>query len=358
MKSVRLRDTRDKPFVSVVVPAYNEGAIVQHNLSTLCHYMESLEGEYRWEIILVNDGSTDGTGELAEAFARTRSHVRVLHHPTNFGLGQAFKSAFNQCRGDYIVTLDLDLSYAPDHIRALLTKIRATRAKIVVASPYMEGGQISNVPRLRRILSVWANRFLSATSKSSLSTLTGMVRAYDARFLRTLDLRSTSMEINPETIYKAMMLRGRIEEVPAHLDWGLQRAKGVQRKSSMRVLKHTLSVVISGFLFKPFIFFILPGSALLLFSAYVNTWLFIRFVSQYQNLSQYGWFPDRASAAVAAAYAEAPHTFIVALMSLMLAIQLISLGILALQSKRYFEEIFHLGTTIYRSTREEEAAHE
>jgi glycosyltransferase involved in cell wall biosynthesis len=222
-----------KPLVSVVVPAFNEAAIVEKNLAALCRYMEGLEDEYRWEIVLVNDGSSDGTGRLGEAFAGTRSNITVLHHPVNFGLGQALKFAFKHCRGEYIVTMDLDLSYSTDHIRRLLTRIRETRAKVVVTSPYMEGGHISNVPWLRRTLSVWANRFLSATAKGSLSTLTGMVRAYDARFLRTLDLRAMGMEINPEIIYKAMMLRARIEEIPAHLDWRLQNAAGPKRKSSM-----------------------------------------------------------------------------------------------------------------------------
>src|SRR5437660_3320392 len=76
-----------KPLVSVVVPAYNEAAIVEKNLAALCRYMESLEDEYRWEVVFVNDGSSDGTGRLAEAFARTRSNIHVLHHPQNFWLG-------------------------------------------------------------------------------------------------------------------------------------------------------------------------------------------------------------------------------------------------------------------------------
>jgi glycosyltransferase involved in cell wall biosynthesis len=342
-----------KPFVSVVVPAFNEAAIAETNLAVLCRYLEGLEDEYRWEIVCVNDGSSDGTGRLADAFARTRSNVKVLHHPVNFGLGQALKFAFKHCRGEYIVTMDLDLSYSTDHIRRLLTRIRETRAKVVVTSPYMEGGHISNVPWLRRTLSVWANRFLSATADRSLSTLTGMVRAYDAKFLRTLDLRSMGMEINPEIIYKAMLLRARIEEIPAHLDWRLQNAAGPKRKSSMRVLRHTMSTLISGFLFKPFMCFIIPGLVLLLFSLYVNAWVLVHFLEAYAKYPQLTWFFSRASAAVATAYHEAPHTFFVGLMSLTLAIQFISLGILALQSKRYFEEIFHLGTTIYRSNRDD-----
>ena len=349
----RMEPPGAEPLVSVVVPAFNEAAIVEKNLAALCRYMESLEDEYRWEIVFVNDGSSDGTGRLAEAFARTRSNIHVLHHPQNFGLGQTLKFAFGHCRGEYIVTMDLDLSYSTDHIRRLLTRIRETGAKVVVTSPYMEGGYISNVPWLRRMLSVWANRFLAATAKGSLSTLTGMVRAYDARFLRTLNLRAMGMEINPEVIYKTMMLRGRIEEIPAHLDWRLQNAAGPKRKSSMRVVRHTMATLLSGFLFKPFMFFIIPGLVLLVFSLYVNAWMVVHFLEEYQKFSQVTWFFSRASAAVATAYQQAPHTFFVGLMSLMLAIQFISLGTLALQSKRYFEEIFHLGTTIYRSTRDD-----
>ena len=202
-----------KPFVSLVVSAYNEAAVVERNLVKLCQYMKSLEDEYQWELIFVNDGSTGETGELAEAFATTRPNMHVFRHMTNFGVGQAFKLAFEHCRGDYIVTLDMDLSYSPDHIRKLLTKIRESGAKIVVASPYMKGGAVSNVPWLRRILSVCANRFLARTAKGNLSTLTSMVRAYDGKFVKSLNLRSLGMEVNPEVIYKAKLLHARIEEV-------------------------------------------------------------------------------------------------------------------------------------------------
>src|SRR2546430_9289765 len=165
----RMEPPGAEPLVSVVVAAFNEEAIVEKNLAALCRYMESLEDEYRWEIVFVNDGSSDGTGRLAEAFARTRSNIHVLHHPQNFGLGQTLKFAFGHCRGEYIVTMDLDLSYSTDHIRRLLTRIRETGAKVVVTSPYMEGGYISNVPWLRRMMSVWANRFLAGTAKAGLS---------------------------------------------------------------------------------------------------------------------------------------------------------------------------------------------
>lgn len=343
-----------RPLVSLVVPAYNEAPIVEKNLTALCQYMDTLTDEYRWEIVFVNDGSVDETGEIAQAFARHRHNIRVLHHVTNFGPGQAFRFAFKHCRGDYIVTLDLDLSYSPDHIRQLLTKIRETKARVVTASPYMKGGTLSHVPWLRRTLSIWANRFLSLAAHRNLSTLTSMVRVYNGKFLRTLDLRSTGMEINPEIIYKAMLLDARIEEIPAHLDWGSQKAERAKQRSTinLKLLRHIVSILLSGFLFRPVMFFIVPGLILFSFSIFANSWVIIHSLNQYQALTQYSGFGVRASAAVAAAFALAPHTFIIGGMTLMLAIQLISLGILALQSKSYFEEIFHLGTTLYKTTQE------
>jgi glycosyltransferase involved in cell wall biosynthesis len=345
-----------KPLVSLVLPAYNEAAVLEQNLRTLCRYMEGLEDDYRWEMVIVNDGSTDDTGEIAEALALTRDNVQVLHHVSNFGLGQALKFGFNHCRGDYVVVMDVDLSYSPDHIEKMLTRLRETRAKMVLASPYVEGGTIAHVPPLRRFLSVGANHFLSyfardrfrtLVRKGRLSTLTGMVRAYDGRFLRSLRPRAMSMEINPELVYKAMLLRGRIEEVPARLDWRLQAGPGPRRRSSMKILQQILSVLLSGFLFRPFMFFILPGLVLLAFAVYTNGWMLVHFFRHFAQLGHLAGL-DRASGAVALAYAEFPHTFIVGGLALMLSIQLMSLGIVALQNKKYFEELFYLTSMLYR----------
>ena len=342
----------DRPLVSVIMPAFNEAAMLWSTLTAVCQYLESLEDRYRWELIVVNDGSSDQTGDLAETFASSRNSVRIVHHPRNCGVGQALKSGFDVSRGQYVVVLDSDLSYAPDHIGQLLERIRLSQAKIVVASPYAEGGKVTYVPWLRHVMSVWANRFLSSVARSSLSTLTGMVRVYDGPFVRALNLRSRGMEVSPEIIYKSLLLGARIEEIPAHLDWKLQRTAGSRRTSSMKVMPHVLSTMLSGFIFRPFIFFLLPGLSLLALAVYTNTWMLIHFFREYQALSQHDWFLDRASVAVAQAYQAFPHTFIVGGLSLMLAIQLISLGVLSLQSKHYFEEMFHLSSAIYKHTRQ------
>jgi len=352
-KNIQNSEAVKKPSVSIVVPGYNESGIVVNNLQSICDYMATLEDRYAWEIIFINDGSTDDTGELAESFARTRDNVIVLHHFTNFHLGQALRFAFKNCRGDYIVTLDVDLSYSPEHIGKLLEKIRDTRAKIVIASPYMSDGRVSNVPWLRKTLSRWANRYLALSAPGNLSTLTGMVRAYDAPFLKALDLRSLDSEINEEIIFKAQLLGARIAEIPAHLDWSLQKMNAA-RSSSMKIAGKIAATLFSGFIFRPFLAFLLPGFAVLLLSLYPIAWATIHTIHFYEKvivMKPSLSFGYALSEAVAEAFRLSPHSFLVGGFALLFAFQLISLGILSMQSKRYFEEVYHLGTSVYKSGR-------
>ena len=341
-----------RPALTLILPAFNEAAILEKNLRRICGYMDDLGPEYGWEILVVNDGSLDDTGAIAEDFVRTRANARVAHHHRNQGLGRALRTGFENARGDYLVVLDIDLSYGPEHIPLLMDKIEETQADIVASSPYMKGGTISHVPWHRRVLTIWSNRFLSLVAKGSMSSLTPMVRAYDRRFLQQLDLRSTGMDINLEIIYKAMMLNARIEEIPSHLNWELQRAEGDARQSKMKILRHTVAVLISGFLFRPVLFFVFPGLLFLLMSFYANYWGVVRILEAYHRLPPGPWSMDRFDASVASAFALAPHTYIVGGMTLMLAIQLLGLGVLALQSTSYFEQIFHLGSTVLRNQRE------
>lgn len=336
-----------RPLATIILPCFNEAAVLAPHLELIQNYLQQLDASFRFEVILVNDGSRDETSTVAHEMRERYANVRVFEHRTNMGLGQAFKTGFARSRGDFVVTMDVDLSYSPEHIGVLLQRISATHAKLVLASPYMAGGSLTNVPWLRKTLSVWGNRFLRIFARGkNVSTITCMVRAYDGPFIRSMVLRGTGMEIMPEVVYKTMVLRGRIEQVPAHLDWTRQLAAGPRRSSSMRILKHVFSTVLSGFVFRPFMFLVMPGIVLLLFSLYVNFWMFIHLFNALATLPVQN---RDVTEAFALAYANHPHTFIVALLSLMLSIQLIGLGVVALQSKRYFEELYYLGVSVRRS---------
>ena len=119
----------------------------------------------------------------------------------------------------------------------------------------------------------------------------------------------------------------------------------------MRIVNQILQTLMSGYLFRPFAFFLLPGLLMLAFSAWVNYWMFVHFFEAYGTLAQAG--NASVSAAVAMAYAASPHTFIVGLLSLMLAVQLITLGVLSQQNKRYFDEVFHFLTELHRGQKKD-----
>src|SRR5262249_35870653 len=172
-----------RPLVSVVVPAYNEALKLMGSLTAVYTYLGTLHDRYRFEILVVDDGSTDETGDIADVFAKTHPGVLVLHHKVNFRLGQALQYAFGQSKGDYVVTFDADLSYSPEHIGRMLDALVEKHARVVVASPYMKGGRTSAIPWRREVMSKGVNKLLSRVSHSRVATVTGMVRAYDGPFI-------------------------------------------------------------------------------------------------------------------------------------------------------------------------------
>ena len=223
----------------------------------------------------------------------------------------------------------------------------------MLASPYMRGGRVVDVPWLRVVFSRVANWFLARASGQHISTMTCMVRAIDGRFLRSLHLRSTGMDVMPEMIHKAKLLRASIEEVPAELNWQRQNRVGGTpplepahlpadpRHDGLRIHPAAVHVPARA---GP------PAARVRRLREHLDGHPFHRRVRRARRRA-----PDTArdmSAAVALAYARYPHTFIVGLLSLMLAMQLIGMAMLSLQNKKYFDELFHLGSTLLRERRE------
>lgn len=349
MKSRYSHTDNEKILVSLILPAYNEEAIIQKNMDTLYAYIATLEDQYEWEIILVNDGSRDRTGELADSIAAEHPNTRVCHHRVNRNLGYALRTGFSCAKGTYVIVFDMDLSYSVEHIERLLTAIRDTEAEVVVASPYMEGGNNINVPFVRLLLSKGANRLMRIISGINIYTFTGMVRAYNGDFLKQLNLKARSYDINPEILQKANLLRARVIEIPACLDWTDQQAVG--RTSSLKVLGTILVGLMSAFMMRPYAVFLFFGFLLFLISVYVIGWIFI---------NTYQAFPDVAvmtdgyifgfTHAVAKVFDERPYAFFVGGTTLIMALQFIGIGFLSLQNKRYFDELFHINTRILRNS--------
>lgn len=332
--------------VSIVLPCYNEEAIIQKNVSSIITYLEEIN-KYNWEIVIINDGSKDKTGEIANQLEKSNDKIRVIHHPVNLNLGHALQTGFCNSKGDIIVVMDIDLSYSVDHIGKMVDKMLETSCDIVVASPYMKGGSVIDVPFSRKVMSKWLNKFMSFVAQEKYYTFTGMVRAYRAGFIKNVNLKTKDYEINPEIMYKAMILRARIIEIPASLDWTEQNKISGKRVSSIRVLRGFFSGIMAAFIFRPYIFFIVLGSLLMVLSMYQLVWLFFDTLRDLHQCIEVGeQLACSFSISLAKQFAKNPQSFLVGGITFLASIQFLSLGFLSLQSKRYFEELFHLGTAL------------
>ncbi len=209
-----------KPWVTldIVIPAHNEATVLQANLAELRNYVSTMPGISDWRFIIVNDGSVDTTGELADALMRDDPRMNVLHHPMNRGLGAALRTGFAHAHADIVVTLDADLSYAPDHLDPLVEAVN-TGADVALTSAYAPGGVVLGVPAGRRLLSRVANFWLRFTTGGQFHTFTGMVRGYRGLSLAQLDLQCDGVEINLEILQAAFAAHWNVVEIPARLAW-------------------------------------------------------------------------------------------------------------------------------------------
>lgn len=140
----------DTPMISMVVPTYNERERLEHFVRTLVGVFQG--AGITAEVIVVDDNSPDGTGDLAEGLARELP-VRVVHRPGKLGLGSAVMAGFAVATGDVLGVMDADVSHPPERVPVLVAALRDTGADVVVGSRYIPGGGTRNWPLSRRIMS-------------------------------------------------------------------------------------------------------------------------------------------------------------------------------------------------------------
>lgn len=113
----------DLELVSVVAPVYNEEAVIEEFVERTLAVADSLKAQYRFEVVLVDDGSRDGTLVLLKALSQQYERVRIIELNRNYGQTPALQAGIDQAKGDIIVTLDADLQHFPEEIPAFLDKL-------------------------------------------------------------------------------------------------------------------------------------------------------------------------------------------------------------------------------------------
>jgi len=193
------------PRLSVVMPCYNEAATVE----TIAERV--LASPHTAELLIVDDGSTDGTRELISAIGDPR--VTVLLQPTNQGKGAALRWGFSEATADFVIVQDADLEYDPVDYDLMLEPLLSGDADVVYGSRFQSG-------RPRRVLYFWhsvGNRLLTLLSNMftdlNLTDMETCFKAFRREVVQSLDLREDRFGIEPEITAKVAAGGWRIWEV-------------------------------------------------------------------------------------------------------------------------------------------------
>jgi len=178
----------------VVVPTYQEAENIVAFLTAVREAMPNSG------ILVVDDNSPDGTGELADKVAADLADVHVLHREAKLGLGSAYRHGFGEVLSgelfgecDVIVSMDCDFSHDPASIAGLVASVD-NGADAAIGSRYVRGGGTESWPVHRRLLSRWGNRYTSTVLRLHVHDCTSGFRAYRATALRAIQPSSTDAE--------------------------------------------------------------------------------------------------------------------------------------------------------------------
>ena len=222
----------------VVVPTYNESENVQPFLAAVRSCVPTAN------VLVVDDNSPDGTGQLAELTAAELGQIKVLHRPGKQGLGSAYRNGFTVALDegyDVIVSMDVDFSHDPTVIPQLLAAIVAG-ADVVIGSRYVPGGATAGWPLHRRLLSRWGNRYTGMVLGLGVRDSTSGFRAYRSSALGDIQHASTTAEgyaFLTELVRRLVVKGHRVDEVPIVFR---DRERGTSKMSPRIVVESMLLV--------------------------------------------------------------------------------------------------------------------
>jgi dolichol-phosphate mannosyltransferase len=229
-----------RAFISV--PTYREAENIEELLRRLRAAVPDAH------ILVVDDGSPDGTAEIAEKLGASLGEIEVLRRPGKLGLGAAYRAghAVGLARGyDVMVQIDADLSHAPEALPALLAAVR-DGADLAVGSRYVQGGATPNWAVHRHALSRWGCRYSSWALRLGMRDATAGYRAYRASALRAMQFettRSNGYTFQIEMTYRLVQAGGRVAEVPITFT---DRERGTSKMSGRIVVEAMLLVTLWG----------------------------------------------------------------------------------------------------------------
>jgi dolichol-phosphate mannosyltransferase len=219
------------PDATVCLPTYNE----HENLEAMLRALAPLGVQ----VLVIDDNSPDGTGEIADRLAEELDFVSVLHRERKQGLGPAYLAGFRRALAggaDYILEMDCDFSHDPKDVPRLIATCEAG-ADLALGSRYVEGGGTENWGIVRRFVSFGGSFYARAVLGVSVRDLTGGFKCYRREVLEAIDLdaiHSKGYAFQIETTYRTLRKGFRLVEVPIRF---VDRAAGQSKMSRAIVLE-------------------------------------------------------------------------------------------------------------------------
>ena len=213
------------PETLVIVPTYNE---IESLATLLGRVRRSVPTA---DVLVVDDASPDGTGELADRMAAEDARIRVLHRPGKDGLGTAYLAGFADAIAggyDYVVEIDADGSHDPAELPAMIELAR-NGADLVIGSRWVPGGEVRNWPWLRQLISRAGNWYARTVLRSRIRDITAGYRVYRVAALRDLDLTGVSSQGYCFQVELAWRLERSGHRTAEHPITFVERANGVSK---------------------------------------------------------------------------------------------------------------------------------
>lgn len=196
----------------VIIPTYNE----KDNILSLI--VKILKMHRNFHVLVVDDNSPDGTGEIVDELLQKDKRVHVIHRPGKMGLGTAYIEGFRYALAqgaEYIIQMDGDHSHDPKYLKDMIAAIKD--CDLVLGSRYVHGVRVSNWPFQRLLLSKFANIYVRTVANLPFEDSTGGFKCFRRKVLETIDLgliRSDGYSFQIEMTYWTYKLGFRIKEIP------------------------------------------------------------------------------------------------------------------------------------------------
>jgi dolichol-phosphate mannosyltransferase len=215
----------------IVIPTFNEAENIGPIVRAVTDEMDTIAlGEYR--VLIVDDNSTDGTGELGNGLSEELDQLEVLHRAAKDGLGRAYIAGFEHALAngaELVIQMDADFSHDPKALGALLAG--AEDADLVLGSRYVQGGAVRNWGIVRKVISRGGSAYARAVLRVNVRDLTGGFKCIRRAVLETIDLTSLRADgyvFQIEVTYRAIQSGFDVREVPIVF---VDRAVGASKMS-------------------------------------------------------------------------------------------------------------------------------